>query len=81
MRLQESIIQHLILRLHTRHECIFREVIGPAGILLVGARYLFVEGLDVWGQEPVQGEFLALVRWEGASFVVVAVSEEVGALR
>jgi hypothetical protein len=65
MRLEQAIEEHLVLRLHARHKRVLREVAGPAGILLVGARDLFVEGLDVWWEEPVQAEFLALGRGEG----------------
>lgn len=50
------------------------------GVLLVGPSDLFVERLDVGGEEAVEVEEIAFAGCEGGAFVVVWRAEEIAAL-
>lgn len=69
MKMTNLVVQHLILRLHARHESILGQVITTTAVLLVGALDLFVESLDIRREQSMQLERGALIAREGRALV------------
>lgn len=63
------VVQHLILRLHTRHEGILRQIIVSTAILLISTLDLFIEGLNIGREKAMQFESGALFARKSGAFV------------
>jgi hypothetical protein len=69
-----SVVEHFILLLQTGHESILSEVIRTRAVLGVCALHLFVERLDVGGEQAMELEGIAFFLIEGRAFIKVGSS-------
>lgn len=64
MKITYPVVQHLVLRLHARHEGVLGQVIAAAAVLLIGTLDLLLESLDVRRKQSIQLEGGALFNRE-----------------
>lgn len=74
------IVQHVVLFLHTRHERILGQVVGPRAVLRVRALDLLLKRLHIGRQQAVQFECVALLLGKGRALVEIGCPEKRAAL-